>query len=112
MLYHDTRWHPLLWMSLCLTLSLLLSACAGTPPVSVPLPPLPRARPLQAMTPCPAMLSTLPLDTRALPAQVPLRVVRELLGQVATAHLVDTDAYMRCRQKQAAEAAWISGSNP
>lgn len=93
----------------CLTLCLLISACAGTPPVPVTLKPLPRAKPVVAMAPCPDKLSQLTLDTSQLPPLVPLPVVQQLLQQVAAGHLADTDLYFKCRDKQLSEATWITG---
>ncbi len=115
---------------LCLAvLSLSLSGCAGTPPQAATLPPLPRAKPAEAMVPCPASLPALPpgidqIRTPAPPkdgqrysavewAQIYADLVLQVRGKLQTVldiHVEDTDAFYSCSQRQAAEAAWIQGN--
>lgn len=94
--------------ALSLTLSLLVSACAGTPPVPVMRPTLPRAKPVEAMQPC-HKAAQLSVDTDSLPPLVPLALVISILNQVQDAELQTTDALDKCSKDQAAEATWISG---
>lgn len=83
-----------------LSLSLLLSACAGTPPAVIPPPP--RAKPVEAMLPCPPELSKLPDNFEHLPRDDQVRILE-------LAHVADAAAYFPCSKKQAREANWIDG---
>ena len=88
---------------LALSTLLLLSACAGTPPVTTPAPQ--RAKPVQAMQPCPSRLSHLPANFETLQEV-------EQVKALELAHIADAAAYFPCKVKQEGEADWINGGNP
>ena len=88
-----------------ITVAVLLTACASTPPPVVTPPPLPRAQPVESMQACrvnPCRLTS-DYDTASAEDQAKL----ELRCAAENAH-----AARECARRQVHLAEWIKVSNP